>query len=283
MLRVVIAATVACAALVSGCGGYGRDLDGLDLIAGFYPLAWAAEEVGQGRVNVLNITPAGAEPHDVELSARDVERVRAANFVFLLRGFQPALDEAAADADAALVVDFLEVAEPRRVDGATDPHVWLDPLRFAAIVERMGEELERPAPAELLVSRLRALDRDFERGLADCDRRALVTSHAAFGYLADRYGLVQIPITGLSPEAEPSARDLERVVERVRASGATTVFFEKLVSPRLAETVAREAGAHTAVLDPIEGLTEEEGRRGENYLTVMRENLAALRRALGCR
>ena len=283
VVRMAMVIAAACAAFVAGCGGYGRDLDGLDLVAGFYPLAWAAEEVGQGRVNVLNITSAGAEPHDVELSARDVERVRRANFVFLLRGFQPALDEAAEGADDARVVDFLEVAEPLRVGGAIDPHVWLDPLRFAAIVELMGEELEHPAPAERLVSRLRALDRDLERGLADCERREIITSHAAFGYLADRYELVQIAISGLEPEAEPSARDLERVVERVRESGATTVFFETLVSPRLAQTVAREADAEAAVLDPIEGLSEEEGRRGENYLPVMRENLAALRRALGCR
>ena len=266
----------ACAALVSGCGGYGRDLDGLDLIAGFYPLAWAAEEVGQGRVNVYNATPAGAEPHDVELSARGVERVRAANFVFLLRGFQPALDEAAEGSETARVVDFLPAGE-------TDPHVWLDPLAFAEIVRRIGDELERPAAAQRLIAELRDLDREYERGLADCERRELVTSHDAFGHLAARYDLEQIPITGLSPEAEPSARDLERVVEQVRASGATTVFFEKLLSPRIAETVAREADVETALLDPIEGLTEEEGKRGENYLTVMRDNLAALRRALGCR
>ena len=264
---------------LAGCGGYGYDLDGLDLAAGFYPLAWAAEEIGQGRVNVVNVTPAGAEPHDVELSPREVERVRAANLVFLLRGFQPALDEAADGAENARVVDFLEVSSPR----GSDPHVWLDPVRFEAIVRLMGEELERPAAAERLATSLRELDAEYERGLARCERRAIVTSHAAFGYLAERYGLTQVPISGLSPEAEPTARELERVVEQVERSGATTVFFEKLVSPRIAETVAREVGAETAVLDPIEGLTEEEGERGENYLTVMRENLAALRTALGCR
>ena len=101
---------------------------------------------------------------------------------------------------------------------------------------------------------------DFEQGLASCTRREIVTSHAAFGYLAKRYGLRQIPLTGIAPEAEPTPRDLERLVRQVEASGATTVFFESLVSPKLAETVAREAGVATAVLNPVEGLTEEQLR-----------------------
>lgn len=268
----------------SGCaGGYGRDFNGLGVVAGFYPLAWAADEVGGDRVDVVNVTPQGAEPHDLELSARDVELLGKANVILLLRGFQPALDRAADDAENARVVDLLENASPVQTgDGTTDPHVWLDPVRFAAIVRRIGDELSLPARAEALATRLEALDTEFRRGLSGCERREVVTSHEAFGYLAARYGLEQIPITGVSPEAEPSARDLERVVDEVRRTGATTVFFETLVSPRLAETVAREAGATTAVLDPIEGLTKEERDRGGDYFSVMRANLRALRDALGC-
>ena len=266
--------------LLAGCGGgYGRSLSGLSLVAGFYPLAWAADELGGERVDVTNVTPAGSEPHDVELSPREVEFVRDATYVFLLRGFQPALDEAADGSDTATVVDFLEVASPER----GDPHVWLDPVRFEAIVRRMGEVLERPAAAERLIDDLRRLDRDYRDGLADCERRSFVTSHAAFGYLAERYELRQVAVTGLVPEAEPTPRALERVVDEVRRSGATTVFVEPLVSHRVAETVAREVDARTAVLDPIEGLTEAQAKRGETYLTVMRHNLAALREALGCR
>jgi zinc transport system substrate-binding protein len=129
---------------------------------------------------------------------------------------------------------------------------------------------------------LKQLDAQFRTGLRACARREIVTSHAAFGYLAERYGLEQIALPGLSPEAEPSPRELERVIGEVREHGATTVFFETLVSPRLAETVARETGARTAVLNPLEGLTEEELERGEDYFSVMRANLAALRKALGC-
>jgi zinc transport system substrate-binding protein len=268
-----------------GCaGGYGRDVNGLSVVAGFYPLAWAAEEVGRERVDVVNLTPQGAEPHDLELSARDVERVRDANLVLLLRGFQPALDRAAEQAGGVRVVDLLEHASPvPGEEGKADPHVWLDPVRFAGVVREIGDALALPAAGEKLATRVEALDGEFRRGLARCERREIVTSHAAFGYLAARYRLEQIPITGVSPEAEPSARDLERVADTVRRRGATTVFFETLVSPRLAQTVAREAGARTAVLDPIEGLTEEKAERGGDYFSVMRANLRALRRALGCR
>jgi zinc transport system substrate-binding protein len=133
------------------------------------------------------------------------------------------------------------------------------------------------------VRRVAKLNADYRAGLAHCERREIVTSHEAFGYLADRYGLKQIAITGISPEAEPTPRALEDVIEQVRESGATTIFFETLLSPRIAETVARETGARTAVLNPIEGLTEDELARGQNYFSVMRENLATLRKALGCR
>ena len=146
-----------------------------------------------------------------------------------------------------------------------------------------AKELDRRPEAEPFAAKLRALDGEFRRGLSHCERNEIVTSHAAFCYLAERYGLKQVAITGISPEAEPTPRDLEDVVRQVRAVGATTVFFEPLVSPRLAETVAREVGATTAVLDPIEGLTDEQVAAGEDYFSVMRENLAALRKALGCR
>ncbi len=172
-----------------------------------------------------------------------------------------------------------------RVDGKVrlDPHVWLDPIRYAQMAVRIGSALRRPVRAKAFVSRLRALDRDYRTGLRSCRRRTVVTSHAAFGYLARRYGLVQLALEGLSPEAEPSPRALATLIEEVRRTHATTVFFETLVSPKLAHTVAREAHVGTAVLDPIEGLTPDAVRHGATYFTVMRANLAALRSALGCR
>ena len=178
---------------------------------------------------------------------------------------------------------MLDGLDLREEDGEADPHVWLDPVRFAQVVERIGAELGDEAPARQLASQLRALDGEYREGLADCDRHELVTAHDAFGYLADRYGLEVIPIAGLAPEVEPTPRDLEEIVNLVEDRGVTTVFVEPLLSPEIGETVAREAGAATAVLNPLEGLTEEELARGENYLSVMRANLETLRTGLGCR
>lgn len=254
-------------------------------MAAFYPLAYAVQRLVPG-AEIVNLTPPGMEPHDAELSPRDVERVQEADLVLYLgEGFMPALEEAVGGRDNA--VDLLAgqrlIEGSRGHDHVLDPHVWLDPTRYAAMVRRVAEALGEPSAADGLLADLQALDAEFREGLATCERREIVTSHAAFGYLAEAYDLEQIPLSGVSPEAEPSAQAVEALVEEVREQRATTVFFETLISPKIAETVAREAGAETAVLNPIEGLTEEEIERGADYLSLMRENLAALRKALGCR
>jgi zinc transport system substrate-binding protein len=284
-MKTRIVLTLIVAATVAGCGSNSSS-SGDTVVAAFYPLALAAQQIGGNGVEVKNLTPPGVEPHDLELSAGDIQTVGDAKVVFYLgSGFQVALEKAI-DSTSADAVDLLAVVkthEGGEEEHGVDPHVWLDPIRYAAIAERIGKELDRPAEARAFADRLRALDRDFRRGLSNCEHHEIVTSHAAFGYLGERYGLKQVAITGLSPEAEPTPRDLEQVVDEVRAVGATTVFFETLISPRLAETVAREVGAKTAVLDPLEGLTEKETAAGEDYFSVMRANLAALRKGLGCR
>src|SRR5205814_9718539 len=156
----------------------------------------------------------------------------------------------------------------------------VDPILSVSMMTSIGISMRRPSTT--LVADLRKLSREYRRGLRDCKRHEIATSHAAFGYLAARYGLEQVSITGLAPEAEPTPKQLAHVIQVVRRTHATTVFFETLVSPRLADTDAREVGARTAVLDPIEGLTPSEQEHGDNYLTLMRSNLAALRKALGC-
>jgi zinc transport system substrate-binding protein len=277
MRIILIVAAVACA----GCGG-GTEAGspGTTVVASFYPLAFAAQEVGGSSVRVRNLTPPGAEPHDLEATPGDVGELRDADLVLLLGDrFQPQLEDAAGHGDR--VIHALDTSDLQVEQG--DMHVWLDPLRYARIVERVGSALGRPEAARDLSRRLRTLDREYRDGLADCARREIVTSHAAFAYLADRYGLQQIAVGGSSPEGEASPRDLERVVDAVRDTGATTVFTEPLVSARVAETVAREAGVRTAVLNPIEGLTAGEQERGADYFSLMRANLAALRKALSCR
>jgi len=262
---------------LAGCGaGEQASPEPRVVVAALYPLAWAAERVAVDSVDeVVNLTQPGAEPHDLELSPRDVEAVRDAYVVLYAgSGFQPAVEDAVASRAAPSV----DVA-----DGERDPHVWLDPLRFAQIVERIARTVGGAGTAHDEVKELKLLDTDYRRGLETCQRRTLVTPHAAFGHLAARYGLTELSLAGRSPEAEPSPRELEQFVEKVGASGVTTVFTEPLVSDRLAETVARETGAEVALLDPIEGLSQERLDAGEDYLSVMRANLAALRKALGCR
>jgi zinc transport system substrate-binding protein len=265
----------------AGCGGAASGTPGNEtVVASFYPLAYAAEEVGDGRVNVSNLTPAGAEPHDLEVSPQDVAAIREADLVLLLgRGFQPQLEDAAGSGKRAL--PLLETPG-LGLHPNGDPHVWLDPLRYAKVVGRIGQALHRPDAAARLQARLRALDDEYRTGLAQCARREIVTSHEAFWYLAERYGLEQIAITGLSPEVEPEPAKLQQVIELVREHGVTTIYFETLVSPRIAETVARETSAKTAVLNPIEGLTKDEISQGANYFALMRTNLRALREGLGC-
>ena len=270
---------------VVACGGTGTSANGrTDVVVSFYPLQYIAERIGGDAVNVTNLAKPGAEPHDMELEPRQMAMIADAKLVVYLKGFQPAVDEAATQEagdtafDAAAVQPLLH----------GDPHVWLDPTRLATIADRLTERLSTVDPAhaaefragaDILRHDLEALDQEYADGLRQCARREFVTSHAAFGYLAERYGLKQIAISGISPEEEPTPQRLAEVAAEARAHGATTIYFETLVSPKVAEAIAREVGATTAVLDPVEGL---EPGSTDDYVSVMRANLAALKTGLGC-
>lgn len=274
-------------------GGGGR----IQVVASFYPVAEAAASVGGRRVEVTNLTPAGAEPHDIELTPRQVDRLEDADVVLYLgHGFQPAVEEIAERREAG-TVDLLDVLDldPGRPagDGAElDPHFWLNPRLMARAASAVAAALADASPPdaglfEANAGRYRedldALDRQFAAGLETCDRKEIVTAHAAFSYLAARYGLTQLAIAGLSPETEPDAERLARLADQIADKGITTVFYEELAAPAVAETLAKEAGVATAVLNPIEGLTKDQIGAGKDYAALMRENLAALRAALGCR
>jgi len=294
----VVAAALALAMASAGCGGNGASPSpGLDVVAAFYPLAEAARQVGGQFTRVHDLTPAGVEPHDLELKPSDVGLIRSADLILYLGGgFQPALEDAIeVIPNRSAAVDLLgglPLREGVEEGEPTDPHVWLDPLLMIRIVDRVAEELAARLPEEQPVFESRALTyktsleglhRSFEDTLATCQRREIVTAHAAFGYLAARYGLEQLAISGLSPEAEPSPRRLEEVARIAKERGVKTIFFETLVSPRVAEAVARAVRARTAVLNPIEGLTEEQATAGEDYMTLMRANLAQLTLGLQCK
>jgi zinc transport system substrate-binding protein len=281
---------LAVALAVGGCGAADgpRDDGRLRVVAGFYPLAEAAARVGGDLVDVQNLTPPGGEPHDLEVTTRDVDRLEDADLVvYLGGGFQPGIEDVVGRGDGATV----DVADEVGLDHG-DPHFWLDPTRLVEAVDAVATALADAAPGDARTFRrnaaayrkeLLSLDAELDRGLATCRRKQLVTAHAAFGYLADRYGLDQRAITGLSPEAEATPDRLADLAEQIEAAGVTTVFTETLVSPEVAEVLAREAGVRTAVLDPIEGLTDAQLRAGATYGDVMRENLRTLRTALDCR
>ena len=294
MSRGTLAVALIGAVVLGACGPGDEGADGrLEVVASFYPLAEMAGAVGGDRVVVRNLTPAGAEPHDVELSPRQVDQMDRADVVFYVgRGFQPAVETLAERRDGG-TVDLLEgLTLERDADDEVDPHFWLDPQRMAAAVDEVADALVEASPDDAAAFRaggaryrqqLDELDTTLEQGLASCARRQIVTSHAAVFYLADRYDLTQLAVSGLSPEAEPDPERLSSLADTIEAKGITTVFFEELVSPDVARALARETGAETAVLNPIEGLTTEQQDEGETYITVMGENLAALRRALACR
>lgn len=291
---------------LAGCGAGDADDDRLDVVTSFYPATFLAERIGGDLVDVTTLTSPGTEAHDLELSAKQVIALNEAAVVVHLSQFQPAVDHAVAEAerDPATTADMaagvapLESVEEHEHDdheghghehAGGDPHLWLAPASMITAAETVRDALIAADPehaeayernAAALRGDLEALDAEFRAGLARCERRDFVTSHAAFGHLAHAYDLHQIAISGLDPHAEPSTAALARITDLVRAEGITTVFTERLASPALAETVARETGARTAVLDPIEGLTEETA--DEDYLSLMRQNLAALQEANGC-
>jgi zinc transport system substrate-binding protein len=284
------------------------------VVASFYPLYEFAKQVAGEHAEVVSLVPVGIEPHDWEPAPQDVIRVqRAKLFVYNGAGLEPWVEKLLRDAKArgTAVVRATERvpllagdrpghqhahgARPGALKGdthAVDPHVWLDPVRAQGQVEAIRAGLAKVDPAnapaysanaQAYRAKLAALDAALAAGLKDCVRRDFVSTHSAFTYLARRYGLTQIPIQGIEPEAEPNPADLAALVKLAKARKIRYVFFETLVSAKLAETLAREIGAQTLILNPVEGLTKEEEAAGKGYLTVMDENLRNLRLGLECR
>ncbi|HEX7520661.1 MAG TPA: zinc ABC transporter substrate-binding protein [Acidimicrobiia bacterium] len=298
-----VGVVVLAALAVAGCGAAsGPATHGkVSVVAAFYPVAYAAQRVGGARAVVTNLTPAGAEPHDLELSPKQVDEIQSANVVLVMgNGFQPAVERSAHQRDGETVVLLQQLpigAKGKQVKegdpNALDPHVWLAPRLMVDIVDDVARALAKADPKEKATftrnarafdSQLRALDMRYSQGLAHCRRTLIVTSHEAFGYLAKAYGLHQQGVSGLSPDAEPDAKRLAELSDLAKKQHVTTIFTETLVSPKIAETLAREAGGlRTDVLDPLEGLTGKEAAAGDDYLTVMNRNLEKLRGALDCR
>jgi zinc transport system substrate-binding protein len=311
-VRAVLAGATALAAVtLAGCGdssASGSGGDKLDVVASFYPLEFIARTVGGDAVNVTTLTAPGVEPHDLELTPKQVGEIAGAKLVVYEKDLQPAVDEAVAQnaKDAGFDVapaakleatgaDFEEHEEGEAAapaahnDKALDPHFWLDPVRYAAVVQAVTDKLVATdsanadgykARANTLLAEVGKLDSEYKSGLSDCKLKTFVTSHEAFAYMAKRYGLTMVGIAGFTPDAEPTPTRIREVQDIVKAQHVTTIFYEELVSPKVAETIARDVGVKTAVLSPIEGLSDANSK--ETYLTLMQENLQELRKANSC-
>lgn len=270
----------------------------LPVTASFYPLYFFAREIGGEMADVSPITPSGSEPHDYELTAQDMARIEDSTLLIINGdGLEPWAENITQTVDQARTrivtaskgITPLTMTEGR--DKVIDPHVWLSPKLAVQMVDTIVAGFVAADPtntsyyeenAVVLKEKLQALDQDYQRALAHCAGNTIVTSHAAFGYLADTYHFNQVPIAGLSPDAEPSPQDLGGVVQLARTYHVKVIFFERLVSPKLAQAVASEVGARVLALNPLEGLTREDIAAGKDYFTEMRTNLTNLITALQC-
>jgi zinc transport system substrate-binding protein len=310
------AVTALAAATLAACSSAAADAKGggsggkLKVTASFYPLEFLADRIGGSYVQVTDLTKPGVEPHDLELAPKQIAALSKADVVISLKGLQPAVDEAIKQAGVKHTVDAAALTpledHGTEVDGrhhttgdngsggkseentGSDPHIWLDPVRYAQVAKGVGKALADADPAhraayakntDTLVAQLGALDTEFRNGLSKRTTDTFITTHAAFGYLAERYGLVEEAINGIDPESEPSGARMKALLDLAGREHVTTVFFETLVSDRTAKTVAGDLHLRTDVLDPIEGITPRS--RGTDYFAVQRSNLRALQTALG--
>jgi zinc transport system substrate-binding protein len=296
VIAAVLIVVVAVVAIVYCYSGKSVTTKKIQVTASFYPLAEFARQVGGDKVSVTNITPAGAEPHDFEPSPKDIVKLHQSKvFIFSGSGFEPWSARVLPTLTGVVAVDahtgipLLQPVPGQPENFKVDPHYYLDPVNDEGIVQTIAKKLVEVDPANkeyyesnaaAYIKKLVAVDNAYRDGLRNTKRKDFVTSHAAFAYLAKRYGLVQIAIAGLSVDEEPSPARLAEITTIAKQNHIKYIFFEALVSPRLSETIASEVGAKTLVLDPLEGLTPAEQKAGKDYIKLMLDDLTNLRLAL---
>ncbi len=310
-----LALFLAGAFLVSGCGGKSvppafHDTTGkLKVAVSFYPMYEFTRMVGGEHIEVVTLTPVGVEPHDWTPTSGHLKTLnRAAVLVYNGIGMEPWVNKTLTSLDNKQIIAVeasrgLELIQPVEVhDGhgdtqtgaaeEMDPHLWLDPISAAGQVKVIRDALIQADPshkaafetnAAAYIKELESLDLEMHAGLTGCGKDQFFTTHTAFGYLARRYALEQHAMMGLSPDAEPKPKTMASIVADAKEHQVRYVFFETLVSDKVAKLLAKEIGAQTLVLNPLEGLTDQELKAGKNYLSVMRDNLTNLRLALECK
>src|SRR5258708_2142133 len=266
----------------------------IQVTASFYPMYFFASLIGGDKISVKNITPNGAEPHDYELTPQDIVKIQESKLLVLngeVETWANKIKENLKGKDTQILSAGENLATGKIEENGVmsiDPHVWLSPRLAKIESQKIAQNLENIDPTNSnyykinltnLENELDKIDKNYKRDLENCETRSFVTSHAAFGYLSKDYGLNQIAIDGLSPDAEPSLQKLVQITNYAKANSVKYIFFESLVSPKLSETIANEVGAKTLVLDPIEGVLNNK----DTYLTLMAKNLQNLRIALQCK
>lgn len=306
---------------LAACGDDSGAANGkVSVAASFYPMAFLAQQIGGDHVEVQNLTKPGVEPHDLELSPKQTGELSQVDMIVYLKGLQPAVDEAVKQSEVENVAEATSFTTLEKhgddVHGEKDhdhgdgdghdhgdeggheghdhgdtaggdPHVWLDPVRYAQIAEGVGKQLQKADPdhkaeykknTDALVSRIETLDKDFKKGLKGKKTDTFITTHAAFGYLAERYGLHEEAVSGIDPESEPSASRMKDLHKVAKEDDVDTVFFEDNASDKTAKTLAKDLRLKTSVLSPLESLKDP---KRQDYFSVMHQNLTALKIALG--
>ncbi len=259
--------------------------DKITITASFYPLYFFSKEITGDRAEVINLTKAGSEPHDFEPSTKDIRNIENSKLLIVngntFESWLPQFGEQISQENTQIL----------KVGESPDPHLWLDPVLAQNQVEMINAKLQEIDPtnatfyqtnSKMLIQKLAELDSEFRTGLSKCEKNKIITSHGAFAYLAQRYNLRQVSIQGLNPDGDPSPAKIAETAKLAKENGINYIFFETLVSPKIAETIAKEIGAKTLVLNPIEGLNETEEQNGQDYFSIQRSNLANLRLALNC-
>lgn len=252
----------------------------------FYPVYDFTKKIVGDDVEVVNLTPPGVEAHDFELDARTMGELGDAKLVFAVGlHMEPWLENAEKNFPDVRFVKLSDGIATHEIDGVTDPHIWLSFENAKKMAETIADALSEIVPEKAedfrarkdgFVGELAALQADYIEQTADLTDRTLVVTHAAFGYLADEIRFTQVPIEGLGSETEPDAATMRRVIDFVKAHKIPVIYAAEALSPKTAETVSRETGATVRVLDPVENLDTARREAGEDYLSIMKQNLATL-------